>query len=79
MQKWNGLKKNLNILKRLIEKIGCPVIDVTNKAVEETANIIFNKYQKNKQNKIAHSLQCAIFYCLQDAIVYILHRCIKIN
>ncbi len=29
-----------NILKKIVGKIGCKVIDVTNKAVEETANTI---------------------------------------
>lgn len=31
---------------RIVEKIGCPVIDVTNKAVEETANDIIHRLQK---------------------------------
>ncbi|WP_071460159.1 pyruvate, water dikinase regulatory protein [Bacillus massilinigeriensis] len=31
---------------RIAEKIGCPVIDVTNKAVEETANVILSRIHK---------------------------------
>lgn len=31
-------------------RIGCEVIDVTNKAVEETANCIIEKFEKNKLN-----------------------------
>lgn len=33
---------------QVVEKIGCDVIDISNKAVEETANIILTKYKKNK-------------------------------
>ncbi len=32
---------------KIINKIGCEVIDVTNKAVEETANVILEKIQSN--------------------------------
>ncbi|PSL41202.1 hypothetical protein B0H99_103338 [Planomicrobium soli] len=30
---------------RVVEKIGCEVVDVTNRAVEETANLILTKYK----------------------------------
>lgn len=33
---------------RVVDKIGCEVIDVTNKAVEETANCIVDKFEQNK-------------------------------
>ncbi|MFE7587901.1 kinase/pyrophosphorylase [Kitasatospora sp. NPDC057512] len=32
----------MNYFDSIVSKIGCNVIDVTNKAVEETANIIIN-------------------------------------
>ncbi|WP_071395801.1 pyruvate, water dikinase regulatory protein [Bacillus tuaregi] len=41
------INEELQYFEKLVERIGCPVIDVTNKAVEETANIIHNIYQKN--------------------------------
>ncbi len=40
------IKEEILCFEKLVEKIGCPVIDVTNKAVEETANVIYNMYQK---------------------------------
>lgn len=40
------IKEELVYFEKIIERIGCPVIDVTNKAVEETANIIYNRIQK---------------------------------
>lgn len=40
------IKEELEFFDKVIEKIGCPVIDVTNKAVEETANVILSKVQK---------------------------------
>ncbi|WP_096153359.1 MULTISPECIES: pyruvate, water dikinase regulatory protein [Bacillus] len=40
------IKEELNYFDNLVNKLGCEVIDVTNKAVEETANIIYNLYQK---------------------------------
>ncbi len=45
------IHEELDFFEKMIQKIGCPVIDVTNKAVEETANIIFDKYQKNNEIK----------------------------
>ncbi|RHW38564.1 kinase/pyrophosphorylase [Lysinibacillus yapensis] len=32
---------------KVVEKIGCSIIDVTNKAVEETANVIMEKIEQN--------------------------------
>ncbi|WP_458412465.1 pyruvate, water dikinase regulatory protein [Schinkia sp. CFF1] len=40
------IKEELQYFDKLIEKIGCAVIDVSNKAVEETANIILSMYAK---------------------------------
>jgi regulator of PEP synthase PpsR (kinase-PPPase family) len=37
------IKEELDYFDQVIKKIGCDVIDVTNKAVEETANIIMKK------------------------------------
>ncbi|MCL6571530.1 MAG: kinase/pyrophosphorylase [Bacillus sp. (in: Bacteria)] len=36
------IKEELAFFEKTMEKIKCPVIDVTNKAVEETANVILN-------------------------------------
>lgn len=41
------IEEELEYFNDIIEKIGCPVIDVSNKAVEETANLILQMYQKN--------------------------------
>jgi len=38
--------KELDFAQRVMSKLGCPVIDVTNKAVEETAAKIFDYYRK---------------------------------
>lgn len=37
------IQEELVFFDKIIEKLNCPVIDVTNKAVEETANIILNE------------------------------------
>jgi hypothetical protein len=45
----NRIKEELAFFEEVVEKIGCQVIDVSNKAVEETANIIqtiMNSYMK---------------------------------
>ncbi|WP_174730194.1 pyruvate, water dikinase regulatory protein [Mesobacillus harenae] len=42
------IKEEIEFFDTIVSKIGCPVIDVTNKAVEETANVIVNL----KQNKL---------------------------
>ncbi|WP_100010625.1 pyruvate, water dikinase regulatory protein [Lentibacillus sediminis] len=34
------IEQELDYFNKVVEKIGCPIIDVSNKAVEETANII---------------------------------------
>lgn len=44
----NRIKEELEYFDKVVDKIGCQVIDVSNKAVEETANIIANIM--NKQN-----------------------------
>lgn len=36
------IKEELNYFDKVVERIGCKVVDVSNKAVEETANIIAN-------------------------------------
>ncbi|HHY72980.1 MAG TPA: kinase/pyrophosphorylase [Bacillus bacterium] len=40
------IKEELHYFNKLVEKIGCGVIDVSNKAVEETANVILSIYGK---------------------------------
>ncbi|MEO2074490.1 MAG: pyruvate, water dikinase regulatory protein [Bacillus sp. (in: firmicutes)] len=42
------IKEELTFFEQLVAKINCPVVDVTNKAVEETANIILNYIQKGR-------------------------------
>jgi len=42
------IKEELTFFEKVVKKIKCPVIDVTNKAVEETANVILNYVQKGR-------------------------------
>ncbi|MCQ6273647.1 kinase/pyrophosphorylase [Bacillus sp. V3B] len=49
--KLERINEELMYFEKIIERIGCPVVDVTNKAVEETANIIYNMVEKNKRQK----------------------------
>ena len=44
------IKEELTYFDDIVSRLGCPVIDVTNKAVEETANIIHNLYYRSKFN-----------------------------
>ncbi|WP_027725029.1 pyruvate, water dikinase regulatory protein [Tuberibacillus calidus] len=44
------IQEELNYFESIVQKIGCPVIDVSKRAVEETANIIIEQYYKNKRN-----------------------------
>jgi [pyruvate, water dikinase]-phosphate phosphotransferase / [pyruvate, water dikinase] kinase len=41
------IKSEISYFDQIVTKIGCPVVDVTNKAVEETANVIFDLYRRN--------------------------------
>ncbi|WP_100398312.1 pyruvate, water dikinase regulatory protein [Bacillus sp. FJAT-44742] len=41
------IKDELEYSSKIMDKIGCTVIDVSNKAVEETANLISNMFQKS--------------------------------
>ena len=36
----------LDYAEKIMRKIGCPIIDVSNKAIEETADIIINILKK---------------------------------
>ncbi len=48
------ISQELIYAEKIIKRLGCPVIDVSNKAVEETANIILEMIRKNnllKQKK----------------------------
>lgn len=40
----------LEYAERIMKKIGCPIIDVSNKAIEETAELILNLASKNSVN-----------------------------
>lgn len=41
------INEELAYFDEVVKKIGCPVIDVTNKAIEETANTIIHYYHNN--------------------------------
>lgn len=41
------IEEEIKHFNQIIERIGCQVIDVTNRAVEETANVIISDLQKN--------------------------------
>jgi [pyruvate, water dikinase]-phosphate phosphotransferase / [pyruvate, water dikinase] kinase len=41
------IKEELDFFDKVVAKIGCPVIEVTNKAVEETANVILRKIRNS--------------------------------
>ena len=41
----NRIRNELDYAKIIMQNIGCPVIDVTHKAVEETASIIMELYK----------------------------------
>lgn len=43
------IKEELRYFEKVVSKLHCPIIDVTNKAVEETANLIINELQSRKQ------------------------------
>jgi [pyruvate, water dikinase]-phosphate phosphotransferase / [pyruvate, water dikinase] kinase len=45
------IKEELAYFEKIADRIGCYLVDVTNKAVEETANLIVNYYKKNIGNK----------------------------
>ncbi|MFD2637466.1 pyruvate, water dikinase regulatory protein [Piscibacillus salipiscarius] len=40
------IQEEINYFNRVVDKIGCDTIDVSNKAVEETANVILRKLKK---------------------------------
>ena len=42
--------QELDYSKKIMKKVGCPVIDVSNKAIEETAGIIFDIMKENGLN-----------------------------
>ncbi|MCY8721098.1 kinase/pyrophosphorylase, partial [Bacillus sp. S10C12M] len=44
----NRIKEELEYFEKIVDRIGCQVVDVSNKAVEETANIIHHLKTKNK-------------------------------
>lgn len=49
--KLQRIEEELKYFNKLVKKIGCEVIDVSNKAVEETANIILQMYRKKRKKK----------------------------
>lgn len=44
----NRIREEIDFFEQVVTKINCPVIDVTNKAVEETANVILSYFYKGK-------------------------------
>ncbi len=44
------IQEELEFAEKIMRKIGCPVIDVTNKAVEETASKIMEIYYRRLSN-----------------------------
>lgn len=42
------IQEELDYFEKLVDKIGCPVIDVSDKAIEETANDIIHFIEQNK-------------------------------
>ncbi|MET3290093.1 kinase/pyrophosphorylase [Brevibacillus fluminis] len=45
------INQELEYSRKIIERIGCPIIDVSQKAVEETANIILEIIKRNQAKK----------------------------
>ncbi|WP_096188367.1 pyruvate, water dikinase regulatory protein [Evansella halocellulosilytica] len=48
---FDRIAEELDYSKTIMDRIGCQVIDVSNKAVEETANIIFQMIQLNRKHE----------------------------
>ncbi len=46
--KHSRIEEEITHFYKVVEKLGCDVIDVTNKAVEETANVIIHKIEQEK-------------------------------
>lgn len=44
------INEELRFFDEIVNRLGCEVIDVSNKAVEETANLILSEYRKRKEN-----------------------------
>lgn len=51
--KLDRINRELEYARRIIERIGCPVIDVSNKAIEETASRILQIIYQNQRDNIA--------------------------
>ena len=45
------IEEELNYFHDLVERIGCPIIDVSDKAIEETANDIISIIEQNSFKK----------------------------
>lgn len=45
------IQEELDYFDKIVDRIGCPVIDVSDKAIEETANDIMYIIEQNKMNK----------------------------
>jgi regulator of PEP synthase PpsR (kinase-PPPase family) len=45
------IREEIDYFNEIIDRMGCQVIDVSNRAVEETANTILNIYHKSKEKK----------------------------
>ena len=57
----NRIQEEINHFEEVISKINCQVIDVSNKAIEETANIIVNAVQNQKCFSTFTKGECAFF------------------
>lgn len=55
--KVDRIEQEINHFNKVVDKIGCTVIDVSNRAVEETANVIISKMNSRKFERIRKDLQ----------------------
>ena len=46
----NRIQKELAYADRLMAQLGCPVIDVSNKAIEETASMVLEVYYRGERD-----------------------------
>lgn len=44
------IKEEIEYFNRIVEKVGCPVIDVSDKAIEETANDVIHLIEQSQSN-----------------------------
>ena len=66
----NRIKEEIDHFENVVSKINCQVIDVSNKAIEETANIIVNAVQNQKCFSTFTKGECA-FSLVRNVILVI--------